>query len=512
MEKAAAVGAAGAATGLAGCSGQGNDGGGDGDGGDGGGGGGGGGGTSGNGEQDFLWWTMRGYIPAETQAIKDAAAGYEDAADANVNLSTEVITWDQVFQEWSASLEGRAMPNVSEMACEHAVDFGHRGAARPNTELFNQYDDWYDTISYWGDFDGEFWGLPWFMELRTSHVNMDILDEAGVSGPPETWEEIVEVGQQVSENTDASGWATPGAQDFVTGQNMVAFAHQSDGGFYGFENEEFSVEIDGAASLFAHLWTVSLREKWDIAPGGWGGLDSTATEELYRAGRAGITHLPTDLARSLIDPQDGVNSENSEIAEATELTPMPAGPNGESHSFMGGSCLTVFRGEVTNNDVEDQISLGFVDYMTQPDTQNQYFPVSAPNFLPVRAGQEESELFTDNPTEIPDSWMEARLEQAPNAIRYGVTGAQRSAPFLGALEGSTTAYSAALSGMIGSDTDPKKALRDLGNQMRSTMNDADYLDYQLDEKTEGPSLDDAPDSVQPWITGDGAPEIFNPYA
>ena len=42
--------------------------------------------------------------------------------------------------------------------------------------------------------------------------------------------------------------------------------------------------------------------------------------------------------------------------------------------------------------------------------------------------------------------------------------------------------------------------------------DADYIDYTLEEKTEGPSLDDAPDAVQDWITGDGKPRIYNPYA
>ncbi|ELZ32487.1 ABC transporter substrate-binding protein [Halogeometricum pallidum JCM 14848] len=494
METAAAASAAGA-TALAGCSS--NSGSGD-------------GGTDGNGEQDFLWWTMRGYIPAETKAIKDAAKGYEDAADENINVTTEVVVWDQVFQEWSASIEGRSMPNVSEMACEHAADFGNRGAARPNTELFNEYDDWYDTISKWGQFDGDFWGMPWFMELRTSHVNMNLLEEAGVSKPPETWAELVETGQAVSENTDASGFTTPGATDFPTGQNQTAITHQSGGSFYGYSDDQFSVEIDSPASLFAHLWTLSLREQWDIAPGGWGGIDSTSGEELYRAKRTAIAHLPTDLARSLIDPQEGVVDGNEELAEATELTPMPKGPNGKRQSFMGGSCMTTFKENVTRHNIDDKISLGFLDYMTQPDQLNKYFPVSAPNFLPVRSGQEEMELFTDNPTEIPDSWLDARLEQAPNAVRYGVTGAGRVAPFLGSVEGSTTGYSTAISGMIGSETDPKKAIRGMADKARSAINSADYIDYEL-ETPEEPSLDDAPDEVQPWITGDGVPKIYNPY-
>ncbi len=512
MKTAAAVGGVAATGSLAGCSSGGNDDGSGGGSNNGGNDDGSDGGSDGTSEQDFLWWTMRGYIPAETNAIKDAASGFEDAADANVNVTTEVITWDQIFQEWSASLEGRSMPNVSEMACEHAVDFGNRGAARPNTELFNQYDDWYETIGNWGKFDGDFWGIPWFMELRTSHINMNLMDEAGVSSIPETWEELIEAGQAVSQNTDAAGFTTPGAQDFTTGQNIAAFTAQSDGGFYSVnEDGTWNVDIDSPASLFAHLWTLSLREQWDIAPGGWGGIDSTSGEELYRSGRSGITHQPTDLARSLIDPQEGVNEENAELAEATELAPMPAGPNGESHSFMGGSCLAAFNSNVSNHDPGQSVGDNFIDYMTQPEQLNAYFPVSAPNFLPVRTGQEEMELFTDNPTKVPDSWLEARLEQAPNAVRYGISSAKQAAPFLGSFEGASVGYSAAISGMIGAEQDPKSALRSMANNARSQINDADYFDFTVEEKDSGPSLDDAPDSVQKWITGDGVPQIYNPY-
>ena len=516
METAAAAGAVGAATGLAGCSGDGGDGDGDGeDGGsdgDSGGSDGEDGGSDGTSSQDFLWWTMRGYIPAETEGIREAANGFEDAADRNVNMNVEVITWDSIFQEWEAGIQGRSLPNASEMACEHAVDFGYQGAAAPNTETFNEYDDWYETISNWGRFDGEFWGVPWFMEVRTSHVNMDLLNEAGVDSPPETWAEIVETGQAVSENTDVSaGWTTVGAQDGVNGQNLVAFNYQADSSFYSYEDDQWGVEMDSAGSLFTHLWQLSMREQWDFAPGGWGSVDGTSVNELYQSGETGIAHVPTDLARSLIDPQTGVNDEYADIAEATELTEMPAGPNGESHSFMGGSCIASFGDDVAQYDAGEDLSGAFIDYMIQPENLNNYFPVSAPTFMPVRSGQEEMELYTNNPTELPDSWLENRLAQGPNAVRYGITASGRAAPFLGSLEGSTDSYSVAMSAMIGNDADPKQALRDMSNNVRSTISDADYVDYELSEKASGPSLDDAPDAVQDWITGDGKPQIYNPY-
>ncbi|MEF8885116.1 MAG: maltose/trehalose porter [Haloarculaceae archaeon] len=509
METAAAVGAVGAAGGLAGCSGNGDGG----DGGDGGGDGGDGGdgGSDGTSAQDFLWWTMRGYIPAETEGIRNAATGFEDAADSNVNVNVEVITWDSIFQEWEAGIQGRSLPNASEMAGEHAVNFGFQGAAEPVTELFTQYDDWYDTISKWQRFQGEEWSVPWFMEVRTSHVNMNMLDEAGISEPPQNWQEIVEKGQTLADELDVSaGWVTPGAQDGVTGQNLVAFNYQADSAFYSFSDGQWGVEMDSAGSLFTHLWQLSMREEWDIAPGGWGSVDSTAANELYQSEEAPIVHQPTDLARTLIDPQDGVNSEYSDIAEATRLTEMPAGPNGERHSFMGGSVLASFGDNVAQYDAGEEISRSFIDYMIQPENLNEYFPVAAPTFMPVRSGQEEMELFTNNPTELPDQWLETRLAQGPNAVRYGVTSGA-SAPFLGSLEGATDSYSVAMSGMIGNDEDPKQALRNMSNNVRQTINEAEYTDYTLEDKTSGPSLDDAPDVAQQWIDGDGVPQIYNPY-
>ncbi len=91
-----------------------------------------------------------GYIPEETEAIEETAAAFEEWTDEEINLTTNVITWDQVFEQWQAAIQGQNTPNVSEMANEHAVDYGSSGVVRPNTELFEQYDDWYDTPSFWG--------------------------------------------------------------------------------------------------------------------------------------------------------------------------------------------------------------------------------------------------------------------------------------------------------------------------------------------------------------------------
>jgi multiple sugar transport system substrate-binding protein len=142
---------------------------------------------------------------APATGVVGAAVGLADrSGNGGDGGSDGTITWDSIFQEWEAGIQGRSLPNVSEMVSERAVNFGYQGAAEPTTDLFNEHDGWYETVSNWGRFNGEFWGLPRFIRPRTSHVNRDILEQAGVDSPPETWKEIVTKGQAIAENTDVS--------------------------------------------------------------------------------------------------------------------------------------------------------------------------------------------------------------------------------------------------------------------------------------------------------------------
>lgn len=484
METAGTMAAAGASAGLAGCIG-GDD-------------------SQGTGEGDFVWWTMRGYIPEETQAIEETAEGFEDWADEEVNLTTNVVTWDQVFEEWTAALQGQSAPNVSEMANAHAVDYGTAGAVQPNTELFEQYDDWYEVPSYWGDYDGEFWGFLWFMEIRSFYTNMALLEEAGHDAPPETWEELVEMAMDVQSETDQAGFVSGGAQDTGTGQVVYGLTAQSGGDFYGYDEDadEWTVEIDSPESLFGHLWMASLQEEWGVVPGGWAGTDSTDAEQLYREGNVAFMINSGDAANEMVN-------EEEETVETTELSLIPEGPMGTNTAFMGGSCLSAFESDYTQHDVDDDISMSFIEYMTEPETMEEYFTEATPNFLPVREAQEDIPPFTENETEIPDEWIDSRLEQAEDVARYGVTGSERNAPFLGDIEGATDAYSVAISGILGAEQDPGETLLSLANDMRETI--SSDVDYELEQSSDPPELDDAPEELQPWIEGDGdTPQIWNP--
>lgn len=504
--------AAGATTGLAGCLGYDGDGGGDeadgengdtdddSDPGE----------TDGTGEQDFLWWTMEGYVPEIESTIRDVAAAFEDHTDQEVNLTTQVVTWDSVFEEWSATVQGHSAPNVSQMGNEHAAEFGDRGVNREITDVFEDFDDWYPMMDPWASWDGEKWGVPWYLETRPIYSNMETLEQAGHSSPPETWQELVETAIDIADQTDASGYADGGARDFLTGHHVFTYTAQAGGQFFDYdeEEEEWRVEIDSPLSLFGHLWYASFQEAWDAAPGGWGGVESSDIIELYLRERTGIARQTGGLAAEMFD------SDAQDLIESTEISIIPTGPDGTNWSFYGGGCLSPFTSEVTQYDVSEGLEDEFMSYMIQQDQMEEQFLAGAPRMLPTREAQEEIQPFSDNPTDMPSEWLDTFTDQAAESIRGGIYGGERNAPFLGALEGTTAAYSEAISGILGAGDEPKEAIQTLANTVREEI--SNHEDYELPQKDELPSLDnipeDAPNEVQHWIEGDDVPQIWNPDA
>lgn len=488
MQAASAMGAVGATAGLAGCGNNDDSGSGS---------------SKQKSESDFIFWTMRGYIPEVTKGIKSAAAGFEDYADSPVNMQTNVIVWSQVFPKWNASIQGRTTPNVSEMANEHAVNFGSLGAAKPSTELYNSYDDWYGPMDAWASWDGEKWGIPWFVETRPLYYRTDLLEEMGENKPPSTWTELIRVGQKYAKESGNAAYLEPGARDFTTGQHTFGYTAQAGGQFYSKSDGKWNVELDSAGSLFGHLFYASLSKQWDLLPGGVSGMDATATDKYFREKDVLMGHLGAEDARL------ARTEEHADLREKVGIRTMPAGPNGENWSFRGGSCLTPFNSDVTKNDVGD-LSGSFIKYMMQPDNQSDYFKASAPIFMPVRGSQEDMELFANNTTKLPDQWLDAFVTQAQETRRYGVYGGSQNTPFLGSVEGSTTGYSQAMSAILGSENDPKKAILNMANSIRQEA--SKKLDYTLSKNDTAPSLDDAPDAAQDWITGaNDTPKIWNPY-
>jgi multiple sugar transport system substrate-binding protein len=62
-------------------------------------------------------------------------------------------------------------------------------------------------------YDGKVWGVPWYTDSGLLYYRQDLLEQAGFSGPPATWEELKEMGLQTKQDAGTQlGFAFQGAE------------------------------------------------------------------------------------------------------------------------------------------------------------------------------------------------------------------------------------------------------------------------------------------------------------
>jgi multiple sugar transport system substrate-binding protein len=74
------------------------------------------------------------------------------------------------------------------------VDFSDR---MPESEQKKYLPGPIESLTY----DGKIWGVPWYTDAGMLYYRRDLLEQSGISAPPKTWEELKEMGDQVSQET-----------------------------------------------------------------------------------------------------------------------------------------------------------------------------------------------------------------------------------------------------------------------------------------------------------------------
>ena len=231
--------AAGSAATIAGCSGGG---GGSGNGGNGGNGsnGGGNGGGSPQGEplaperigypsasNTMDYWTQEDFIhTAENTALGDVHAQFLTAwADEHTDWKLNVQIQTNLEQFKTKLLQANASGNAPPMTeCDSFWVPQFYGDLQPVDEAIENPDDWYPFVKEVAQNDGS-WRAVWQnTDCRALYYRQDLIDEYNDGNPPETWDELVEVGSAIVENEDMNGYMYNGGRwEATTFDNLAHF-------------------------------------------------------------------------------------------------------------------------------------------------------------------------------------------------------------------------------------------------------------------------------------------------
>lgn len=148
--------------------------------------------------------------PAELEILQEIADDFE-AENPNVNVTVTVSDWDTYWDKLQTTLAGGNPPDVFAMDAPLYPDYQSRGVLLNLQDMIER--DGFDLSGYYPEslvcYNTEegYFGLPRDIQPSVMYINTDMFDEAGIPYPEGgwTWDELIEIGQQLTKDTDGDG-------------------------------------------------------------------------------------------------------------------------------------------------------------------------------------------------------------------------------------------------------------------------------------------------------------------
>ncbi len=149
--------------------------------------------------------------PAEINSQKAIVEGFT-AANPNITVDVTVADWDAYWDKLQTGLAGGAAPDVFAMDGPLGPDYQSRDVLLDLTPFIKaenydlgQLDD--NAVKDFTTRDGVVFGLPRDLNVVALYYNKDMFDAAGIPYPDDTWtwDKLVEVGKQLTKDTNGDG-------------------------------------------------------------------------------------------------------------------------------------------------------------------------------------------------------------------------------------------------------------------------------------------------------------------
>lgn len=232
------------------------------------------------------------------------------AEENNVNLTIEITPWGNYEEKYLTAFSSGQGPDVGYMYLEMYNDFIDMGALEPLDAYFTE-EDTADYIYYdLGYVKGGQYALPFIVgNARILYFNMDILEQAGVTELPKTWQDLVDVCTQVKEaNIEgvmpfAQEWADPA----IGALNNIYYPYlwQAGGDIFN-ENGEVAL-LENDAAVKAAQFVYDLRYTSGVLPEESMAMTGNDVRDQFAAGNIAVASMSANNA-SLFD-EAGINWE-----------------------------------------------------------------------------------------------------------------------------------------------------------------------------------------------------------
>ncbi|SFQ40831.1 ABC transporter substrate-binding protein [Salibacterium halotolerans] len=166
------------------------------------------GGNSNEPEEVLIWDYFTG---VGQEVFYEQVEEFNESQD-DIVVKTEYVPFDQIKQQLSVGSTGGELPDIVNI--DH-VDNAALASQGVLADITDKVDEWGEAENFLEGplnstvYEGSHYGLPYTSNTLGLFYNEDLLEEAGFSEPPETWEELEEVAGAFSED-DVDGFGIAG--------------------------------------------------------------------------------------------------------------------------------------------------------------------------------------------------------------------------------------------------------------------------------------------------------------
>jgi multiple sugar transport system substrate-binding protein len=269
-------------------------------------------------------------------------------------VTVTAVPWDAAHQKITGAIAAKQTPDVSMIGTTWMGEFAKTGAldATPT--------DFIDKAAFFpGAWDttvvgGTSYAVPWYVETRLIYYRKDLAEKAGVTMPPQSWDDLKAMAKSFKEKAGATSgfYLQPGGTG--SWQSFLPFAWSN--GAEVVDKDQFKLDspaMSEALAYYQSFFNENLSVKTDL--GVQGQLEQSFINGTMAAFISGPWHV------GLLSDQGGAG-----FVDKIGVAPMPKQKS--ATSFIGGSNLAVFK-DSKNRDT----AWKFVKWLSKPDVQVKWF-------------------------------------------------------------------------------------------------------------------------------------------
>ncbi len=321
--------------------------------------------------------TVAEYSSKTGPYFEEAAAAFE-AANDGADVQIEVVPWDVMLQKLTTDISAGANADLSIIGTRWLVDFVQEDIAAP---LDDYMDDefrarFFDVFLSPSVMEGQTYGLPIAASARAMYYNRDLMEQAGIDTPPDTWEELAEAAAAISAlGDDIAGFGLQGNE--IETDVYFYYAFWAYGG--NLVDEDGTSGLDTPAGYQAAQMYKSLIDSGVTQPGVTA-FSREDVQNLFKQGRVGMMITAPFLSNQIANEVPDLNY---------GVTAIPAGPEGDRGTYGVTDSIIMF-----DNAENKDTAWAFLDFIFTTEWRAKF--TEGEGFLPVNPEVAAMPAFADN--------------------------------------------------------------------------------------------------------------------